>query len=362
MAQVVQRENHLSKLYEKYRKKAVRRFILGGICMGIQFLSMPLFILTFGLSNLITMPIFLFGIVCMMFGVINYNKARVYESGLEGEARSEGVLSGLPDSYYVFPSIDIEYQGKKSQIDHLVVGPTGVFVIESKNVKGCIVGSDSDKDITVYKTGCKGGQYTARIYNPAKQVATHVYRVSGYLKEMGINTWVQGIVYFTNPESDVCLESDRIPVFSQSEGGGKELYNYILNYENNSLDEDEVKSVVRAIEKALKKNDSYNRGNQDRKQDMVHLGLSDQRFMRRQMLNQQIWEQQMQQMIDQQLIDQQLMNQQLMNQQLINQHIQHAMNESIKASTPFDSGGYLMGPGVNPSDTAAHNSMMNNMF
>src|SRR5690554_1020770 len=160
MAQVVQRENHLSKLYEKYRKKAVRRFILGGICMGIQFLSMPLFILTFGLSNLITMPIFLFGIVCMMFGVINYNKARVYESGLEGEARSEGVLSGLPDSYYVFPSIDIEYQGKKSQIDHLVVGPTGVFVIESKNVKGCIVGSDSDKDITVYKTGCKGGQYT----------------------------------------------------------------------------------------------------------------------------------------------------------------------------------------------------------
>ena len=128
------------------------------------------------------------------------------------------------------------------------------------------------------------------------------------------------------------------------------------------MDEDEVKSVVRAIEKALKKNDSYNRGNQDRKQDMVHLGLSDQRFMRRQMLNQQIWEQQMQQMIDQQLIDQQLMNQQLMNQQLINQHIQHAMNESIKASTPFDSGGYLMGPGVNPSDTAAHISMMNNMF
>ena len=288
-----------------------------------------------------------FGIVCMMFGVINYNKARVYESGLEGEARSEGVLSGLPDSYYVFPSIDIEYQGKKSQIDHLVVGPTGVFVIESKNVKGCIVGSDSDKDITVYKTGCKGGQYTARIYNPAKQVATHVYRVSGYLKEMGINTWVQGIVYFTNPESDVCLESDRIPVFSQSEGGGKELYNYILNYENNSLDEDEVKSVVRAIEKALKKNDSYNRGNQDRKQDMVHLGLSDQRFMRRQMLNQQIWEQQMQQMIDQQLID---------------QHIQHAMNESIKASTPFDLGGYMQGPGFNPSDTAAHISMMNNMF
>ena len=36
---------------------------------------------------------------------------------------------------------------------------------------------------------------------------------------------------------------------------------------------------------------------------------------------------------------------------------QWAMDESLKAVTPFDYGGYVQGPGFNPSDTFAHDSM-----
>lgn len=36
---------------------------------------------------------------------------------------------------------------------------------------------------------------------------------------------------------------------------------------------------------------------------------------------------------------------------------QWAMDESLKAVTPFDHGGYVQGPGFNPSDTFAHDSM-----
>ena len=52
-----------------------------------------------------------------------------------------------------------------------------------------------------------------------------------------------------------------------------------------------------------------------------------------------------------------------LNQQFMQQSMDFAMNEAMKAVTPFDMGGYVQGPGFNPSDTMAHNAMndMNNM-
>lgn len=252
MARIKQSENNLVIPYKKHSNKAKTLFVIAGVLFATYFLSLPLFILTFGLSSGLTMLLFISGWGCVIGGAINLNKAAIYKSGLVGEATSENVLSNLPDDYYVFPSIEIEFEGKKSQIDHLVVGPTGVFIIESKNVNGYIVGSEDDRDITIHKVGQKGGQYQSTMYNPTKQVATHVYRTSGYLKEQGINTWVQGMVYFTNPASTVHLESKKIPVFSENEDGGREIYNYILNYENKrDLDEKEISRIVNAIERNM---------------------------------------------------------------------------------------------------------------
>ena len=260
MARIKQSENNLVILYKKHSNKAKTLFVIAGVLFVTSFLSLPLFILTFGLSSGLTMLLFISGWGCVIGGAINLNKAAIYKSGLVGEATSENVLSNLPDDYYVFPSIEIEFEGKKSQIDHLVVGPTGVFIIESKNVNGYIVGSEDDRDITIHKVGQKGGQYQSTMYNPTKQVATHVYRTSGYLKEQGINTWVQGMVYFTNPASTVHLESKKIPVFSENEDGGREIYNYILNYENKrDLDEKEISRVVNAIERNMNQQRSNNK-------------------------------------------------------------------------------------------------------
>ncbi|MGI6706509.1 MAG: NERD domain-containing protein [Clostridia bacterium] len=252
MARLKEVENNLVIPYKKHKNNAKTFFILAGVLVFISFLTQPICLLTFGLFAPITMLIFLSGGACLLLGAYNLNKAEIYKSGLIGEVTSEGVLASLPDDYYVFPSIEIEFEGKKSQIDHLIVGPTGVFIVEAKNVNGYVVGSEDDKEITIHKVGQKGGQYQSTMYNPTKQVATHVYRTSGYLKEQGIHTWVQGMVYFTNPASTVQLESRNIPVFSESEDGGKEIYNYILNYENKRLlDKKEVNRIVNAIEKNL---------------------------------------------------------------------------------------------------------------
>ncbi len=45
------------------------------------------------------------------------------------------------------------------------------------------------------------------------------------------------------------------------------------------------------------------------------------------------------------------------NQEQFHQFTQWAMDEGLKSVTPFDHGGYVQGPGFNPSDTMAHDSM-----
>ena len=54
--------------------------------------------------------------------------------------------------------------------------------------------------------------------------------------------------------------------------------------------------------------------------------------------------------------------QQQMNDEFNRQAMEQTMNEGWKSVTPFDHGGYVQGPGFNPSDTAAQQmNDMNNM-
>jgi hypothetical protein len=68
--------------------------------------------------------------------------AEKWEKGAAGEARTAEVLaSGLGPAWTVLH--DVRWPGRqRANIDHLVVGPTGVFVIDSKNWSGRITLAD----------------------------------------------------------------------------------------------------------------------------------------------------------------------------------------------------------------------------
>lgn len=63
-------------------------------------------------------------------------KLKPWEQGLEGEQTVAKELEKLPDSYYVIHDVIAEWKGRKAQIDHVVIGPTGVFAIETKSLGG----------------------------------------------------------------------------------------------------------------------------------------------------------------------------------------------------------------------------------
>ena len=65
-----------------------------------------------------------------------------------------------------------------SQIDHIVINPRGVFVIETKNYSGRIYGRGFDKQWTQVLAY---GKVKKKLYSPLFQNKVHIYRLKEIL-------------------------------------------------------------------------------------------------------------------------------------------------------------------------------------
>lgn len=70
--------------------------------------------------------------------------------------------------------------GKSSQIDHVVINKSGVYVIETKNYSGRIYGDDSCRE---WMQVLNYGKVKNRFYSPVKQNFTHVYVIKERLSD-----------------------------------------------------------------------------------------------------------------------------------------------------------------------------------
>ncbi len=205
------RKNNLESEYEELVRKSKKYSKYSIICIVVAvaliLLNSPLAFLGFvGVA------------LCFVKSGSVMSKANVLAQGIEGEANTRKLLSVLPDTYHVIPNAEVVYEGKHSEMDSVIVGNNGVFIVETKNKVGRIYGVLDEHDWTQEKTSRGGNVYTDEFYNPAKQVATHVYRLSGFLKQNGVHTWVQGMVFFSSAEGIVDITAKggevKTPVFS----------------------------------------------------------------------------------------------------------------------------------------------------
>ncbi|MDD2955990.1 MAG: nuclease-related domain-containing protein [Oscillospiraceae bacterium] len=122
----------------------------------------------------------------------------ILNSGLSGENRGVQLLRDLPANYTVVSDLNLQHNGYKSQIDHCVIGPNGIFLIETKNVAGMVSGERNSVNLTQSRR-LKGGKMQKKeIYNPLKQTTGHARTVENILKEEGIHTSIHPMVYFSN--------------------------------------------------------------------------------------------------------------------------------------------------------------------
>lgn len=196
-------------------------------------------------------------------------------SGAYGEFTIAAVFKSLPDYYYVMndtllqqgtmlrpyqPDIYgqspwqiikkgnrlFEVVKKSTQLDHLIVSPFGIFVIETKNHKGFIFGDMNSKVWTQVLKGENGvrsynGKAHFTFHNPVAQNWTHVQELS---KQIQVPlTHMVGMIVFTNPDANLanvncncCFTVDR-------------LYEAILSYNNQLWTEKQLEAAVKRIEK-----------------------------------------------------------------------------------------------------------------
>lgn len=65
-----------------------------------------------------------------------------WRAGADGERAVARVLGKLPEGWVVFHSVKVGSRG--SDIDHVVIGPPGVFTVNTKNHQGCTVWAGGD--------------------------------------------------------------------------------------------------------------------------------------------------------------------------------------------------------------------------
>ena len=111
--------------------------------------------------------------------------------GYIGEKRIRKLLHSLGDEYTIFNDMYVpKKDGKMTQIDHVLLSPYGIFVIETKNYTGWIFGQEQQKNWTQTIYNKK-----SRFYNPVMQNNTHVKALKHYLD---MNVPMFSIVVFSN--------------------------------------------------------------------------------------------------------------------------------------------------------------------
>ena len=114
----------------------------------------------------------------------NLKQADYLEAGLKGEGEVARLLAdGLDNDYYVYNDIRIRSGFRSAQVDHVVVGPCGVVLIETKNWRGRMVGDVQDKAWQQYRFS---DSLPRRVGNPVLQNQRHAEVVTAYLRSRGL--------------------------------------------------------------------------------------------------------------------------------------------------------------------------------
>ena len=150
-------------------------------------------------------------------------KYRIYNGGLQGEKTVIKLLNKtLSNDYYLINDVYLRDGG--GDIDHIVLGPNGVFVLETKNWSSKI-NCNGDEWQRIGKRNFKGSPSRQAKRNAAK--IKHIIDSSPTLRLLGI--WVEGLVVFTNNHSQLQLSNPTVPILKI-----QQLPNHITTHKTNN--------------------------------------------------------------------------------------------------------------------------------
>ncbi|MFD2672538.1 nuclease-related domain-containing protein [Marinicrinis sediminis] len=154
--------------------------------------------------------------------------------GWAGEQVVASELGQLPSEYSVLNRRIVQApNGSRQEFDHIVVGPSGIFHIETKNWAG---------EMIFEKEAVQREEGRADVEDPFAQLYRQGYVLKDRLRELGVDAPVYGVLCMTHPKA-VWKGKTAFPTM-RTEG----VVSYILKKQSKQpLRSAEIKKIVRAI-------------------------------------------------------------------------------------------------------------------
>jgi len=178
-----------------------------------------------------------------MISIAKVFRNKIAELKREADAETDVynfLVQSLTEDYSVFPNLSFGY----GDIDIIVVGPTGIFVVDVKSNRGVAALNSSDK-LNVIDGDKPYKNYRRQVIQETMQLKTHL---DG---KITFSAFIHSAIVMPNASvmKDIVLESSydkfKIPVLSK-----QGLLEFIHNQEK--ISSDRVKEVVKVIENYYK--------------------------------------------------------------------------------------------------------------
>jgi hypothetical protein len=159
-----------------------------------------------------------------------------------GGRRTRKIAAALLDAktYHQMHDLVLETKDGTVQIDHVIVSPFGVFVIETMDMGGTIFGKTFDPDWTQTFKG-----ETIKFPNPLKPNYDRKLALNGVLR-IGADKLFSIIAFTGNSTFEIAMP-DNVTL-------GKDFVNYIKSKDAVLIEESEVPLIVAKIQSSLSKN------------------------------------------------------------------------------------------------------------
>jgi restriction system protein len=155
--------------------------------------------------------------------------------GVLGEFQVNLILKRLPlDEYHLIKNVTLPTESGTTQIDHIVVSKFGVFIVETKNMKGWIFGSANQKQWTQ-----KIFKYSSKFQNPIHQNYKHLKTLEAQLN-INIDALFSVVVFIGDSEFKTAMPEN----VTYASG----CLSYIRSHSVALLDQQQVLGTIKNIE------------------------------------------------------------------------------------------------------------------
>ncbi len=191
-------------LQKKARKSLAACLAWAGIALTLLLAATTTGIAIILVSGMVTIVIALF--VAATRGPVY----TAYRCGIHGEQvlRAHLLASELGEGYTAYYNLLLNNKGKASDIDCVLVGPSGVFVFEVKHHSGVILYRNGGW--ARIKIGRRGTLYRGQLGDPSGQLYRNIRKLKELLGQAQTDgPWLHGAIVFTNPRAVLDVEGLR---------------------------------------------------------------------------------------------------------------------------------------------------------